>query len=208
MADILEIHPRTPQPRLIRRVVEVLRSDGLIVYPTDSSYAFGWTIGNKAAQERVAWLRQIDQRYNFTLVCRDLSEIATYAKVENYAYRLLKSHTPGPYTFILPATREVPRRSMNPKRKSVGIRVPDDPIAQTLLDALGEPLMSSSLILPNDDMPMTEPSIIADRLDDLVDLVVDGGTRDDRPTTVVDLLGGAPEVLRFGKGVVDFLQPA
>lgn len=206
MSQYFEIHPATPQPRLIKRAVEIVRAGGVIVYPTDSCYALGCHIGDKAAVERIARIRQTDKEHNFTLVCRDLSEIATYARVDNWAFRLLKAHTPGPYTFILPATGEVPRRLQNPKRKTIGIRVPDHPVAQALLEELGKPLMSSTLILPGEDMPMTEPHEIREALERQVDLVIDGGNCGLEPTTVVRIEKGAVELLRQGRGDASVFQ--
>jgi len=200
VAQYFEIHPDNPQPRLVSQVVAVLRSGGVIVYPTDSGYAFGWAIGEKAAQDRIRLIRRLADNHDFTLVCRDLSEIATYARVDNTAYRLMRGATPGPYTFILKATHEVPRRLQDPKRKTIGIRVPDNRIANAILDALGEPLMSSSLILPDEEMPLTDPQAIRDRLGKQVDLIVDGGACGYEPTTVVDLQGTVPEIVRRGKG--------
>jgi len=206
MSQYFQIHPINPQARLIRQAVEIIRADGLIVYPTDSSYALGCHVGDKRGMERICRIRALDKKHNFTLVCRDLSEIAIYAKVDNSAYRLLRSLTPGPYTFILSATHEVPRRLQNPKRKTIGIRVPDHPIAQALLAELGEPLMSSTLILPGKDMPETEAEEIRERLEREVDLVIDGGHCGFEPTTVIDMSEGAPQVLRQGCGAVDSLS--
>jgi len=200
MAQFFAIHPETPQPRLVHQAVGILREGGLIVYPTDSCYALGCRIGDKPAMERIRRIRQADANHNFTLVCRDLSEIATYAKVENTAFRWLKAHTPGPYTFLLPATREVPRRLQHPKRRTIGIRIPDHRIVQALLDELGEPLMSSTLLLPGDAEPMVDPELIRERLEHQVELVIDGGNCGLEPTTIVDLTGPAPEVLRQGRG--------
>jgi tRNA threonylcarbamoyl adenosine modification protein (Sua5/YciO/YrdC/YwlC family) len=205
MSQYFQIHPVNPQARLIRQAVEILRADGLIVYPTDSSYALGCHVGDKRGMERIHRIRALDNRHNFTLVCRDLSEIAIYARVDNSAYRLLRSLTPGPYTFILSATHEVPRRLQNPKRKTIGIRVPDHPIAQALLAELGEPLMSSTLILPGKDMPETEAAEMRERLERDVDLVIDGGHCGFEPTTVIDMSEGAPQVLRVGCGPVEML---
>ncbi len=206
MSQFFQIHPVNPQARLIRQAVEIIRAGGLIVYPTDSSYALGCHVGDKHGMERICRIRALDGKHNFTLVCRDLSEIAIYAKVDNSAYRLLRSLTPGPYTFILSATHEVPRRLQNPKRKTIGIRVPDHPIAQALLAELGEPLMSSTLILPGSDMPETEAAAIRERLEREVDLVIDGGHCGFEPTTVIEMSEGAPRVLRQGCGVVDGLS--
>ena len=205
MSQFFQIHPDNPQLRLIRHAVEIIRDDGLVVYPTDSSYALGCHVGDKHGMERIRRIRALGSRHNFTLVCRDLSEIASYAKVDNSAYRLLKSLTPGPYTFILSATHEVPRRLQNPKRKTIGIRIPDHAITQALLEELGEPLMSSTLILPGNDMPETDAGEIREKLEQDVDLVIDGGHCGFDPTTVIDMTSGAPEVLREGCGPVDML---
>lgn len=200
MAQFFTIHPDNPQGRLIARAVDIVRSGGVVVYPTDSCYALGCHIGDKLALERLARIRQTDKHHNFTLVCRDLSEIAIYAKVDNWAYRLLKAHTPGAYTFILPATREVPRRLLHPKRRTIGIRVPTHAIAQALLAELGEPLLSSTLLLPGEPLPLTDPQDIRERLEHAVDLVIDGGSCGVEPTTVVELLDGVPQVTRTGRG--------
>jgi len=205
MSQFFQIHPVNPQARLIRRAVEIVRDGGVIAYPTDSGYALGCHIGDKDAMERIRVLRVLDDKHNFTLMCRDLSEIATYAKVENSAYRLLKAHTPAPYTFILEATREVPRRLQHPRRKTIGIRVPDNAITQALLAELGEPLLSSTLILPGQDMPMTDAEEIRDTLGNRLDLVIDGGYCGFEPTTVVDLVTGVPDILRVGKGATETL---
>ncbi|MEN8176545.1 MAG: L-threonylcarbamoyladenylate synthase, partial [Pseudomonadota bacterium] len=175
MAQFFQIHPDNPQSRLIRHAVDIIRDGGLVAYPTDSAYALGCHIGDKKAQDRIRHIRRLDDKHNFTLVCRDLSEISTYAKVDNTHYRLLKSLTPGPYTFIFVATRQVPRRLQNEKRKTIGIRVPDNRIALDLLETLGEPLMSSTLLLPGDDVPLTDPYDIRETLEHAVDLVIDGG---------------------------------
>ena len=203
MSQFFQIHPLNPQVRLIRQAVEIIRNDGLVVYPTDSSYALGCHVGDKRGMERIRRIRDLDNRHNFTLMCRDLSEISTYAKVDNSSYRLLKSLTPGAYTFILKATHEVPRRLQNPKRKTIGIRVPDHPVTQALLDELGEPLMSSTLILPGKDMPETDANDIRERLEHEVDLVIDGDHCGVEPTTVVDLVDGVAQVLRQGRGSVE-----
>jgi len=203
MSQYFQIHPVNPQPRLIYQAVEILRNDGVIVYPTDSSYALACNVGDKSGMERIRRIRKLDSRHNFTLVCRDLSEIATYAKVDNGSYRLLKSLTPGPYTFVLRATHEVPRRLQNPKRKTIGIRVPAHPIAHALLAELGEPLMSSTLILPGRDMPETDAQDIRERLEHEVDLVIDGRNCGFDPTTVIDMSDAVPALLRQGCGSVE-----
>ena len=200
MSQLFELHPRNPQLRLIRRAVEILRDGGLIVYPTDSCYALGCHIGDKAAMERIQRIRRTDKTHHFTLVCRDLSEIARYARVENWQYRLLKAHTPGPYTFILEATREVPRRLMNPKRRTIGLRVPEHPVVQLLLAELGEPIMSSTLLLPGDESPLTDAREIRERLQHDVDAVLDAGSCGVEPTTVVDLAGDGVSLVRQGRG--------
>jgi len=200
MSQFFQIHPDNPQGRLIRQAVDMVREGAVIAYPTDSAYALGCHLGDKKALDRIRRIRQVGDRHNFTLVCRDLSELATYAKVDNTAYRILNAYTPGPYTFILQASREVPRRLLHPKRRTIGLRVPDNRICQALLAELGEPLMSSTLILPGHDMPMTDPYEIRDILEHQVDLVIDGGYCDIEPTTVVDMTGESPEVTRVGKG--------
>ncbi|MEH6635238.1 MAG: L-threonylcarbamoyladenylate synthase [Halioglobus sp.] len=200
MSQFFQIHPENPQARLISQAVDIIREGGVVVYPTDSAYALGCQIGDKAALDRIRRIRKLDDKHNFTLVCSDLSEIATYAKVDNTAYRLLRHCTPGPYTFILRATSEVPRRLMHPKRKTVGLRVPDNRIAAALLQDLGEPLMSVTLIMPDDDLPLIDPYDIRATLERDVDLVIDGGYCGMEPTTVVDLADETPLVLRVGKG--------
>lgn len=202
MSQFFKVHPINPQARLLTRAAEIVRAGGVIVYPTDSCYAFGWHIGDKQALERVRRIRQTERDHDFTLVCRDLSDIATYARVENWAYRLLRSLTPGPYTFILRATHEVPKRLQDPKRKSIGIRVPKHTIVQELLDQLGEPLMSSTLLLPGDSLPLSDPEEIRERVQHLVDAIVDGGACGVEPTSVLDLSRDEITVLRSGKGDV------
>ena len=200
MSQYFVVHPVNPQKRLIRQAVELVRAGAVIVYPTDSCYALGCRLGDKEAMERIRRIRQAGKDHNFTLVCRDLSEIATYARVDNPTFRLLKAYTPGPYTFILEATREVPRRLQHPKRKTIGIRVPDHPVPLALLHELGEPVMSSTLMLPGDEQPLTDPEEMRARLEQQVDLVIDGGPCGLEPTTVVDLTGEVPEVVRVGRG--------
>lgn len=203
MSQFFTIHPQNPQMRLITQAVAIIRTGGVIAYPTDSCYALGCHIGDKAAMEKISWLRQTDKNHNFTLVCRDLSEIATYAKVENSAFRLMKSLTPGPYTFILKATHEVPRRLQNPKRKTIGLRVPNHPIVKALLEVLGEPIMSSTLILPGRTLPETDPETIRESLEKHIELIIEGGQCGLEPTTVIDLLGEVPQILRHGRGSVE-----
>jgi len=204
MSQFFEIHPDNPQARLIHRSVEIVRQGGVIVYPTDSSYALGCHIGDKNAMERLARIRNVSNKHNFTLMCRDLSEISSYSMVDNQAYRLMKSLTPGPYTFILKANREVPRRLQNPKKKTIGLRVPENHVAHALLEELNEPMMSSTLILPDQELPMTDAHDIREQLEHFVDLVIDGGNCGVEPTTVVDLSDGNVTVTRQGKGEYSF----
>ncbi|MEJ6539167.1 MAG: L-threonylcarbamoyladenylate synthase [Halioglobus sp.] len=206
MSQFYQIHPENPQARLIRNAVDIIHNGGVVVYPTDSGYALGCHIGDKTALDRIRRIRKLDDKHNFTLVCRDLSEIATYAKVNNTSYRLLRHTTPGAYTFILQATSEVPRRLMHPKRKTVGLRVPDNAIAAALLADLGEPLMSVTLIMPGDEFPLTDPYDIRETLEHEVDLVIDGGYCGMEPTTVVDLADDRSVILRTGKGDVTPFQ--
>lgn len=200
LAQILHVHPDNPQLRLIKQVVEVLNKSGVIVYPTDSAYALGCMLGDVAALDIIRRIRQLDQHHNFTLMCRDLSEIATYAIVDNSTYRLLKAHTPGPYTFVLPASREVPRRLQHPKRKTIGIRIPDNKITQLLLQELGQPLMSVTLILPGSETPVADPNELPDSIQKQVSLIIDGGFCGIEPTTVIDFVDGIPKIARYGKG--------
>lgn len=208
MAQYFEIHPQNPQKRLIKQAAEVIRDGGLVAYPTDSSYALGCHLDDKTAAERIRDIRRVGPDHNFTLVVKDLSAIAQYAKVENDQYRMLKHLTPGPFTFILPATREVPRRLQHPKRKTIGIRVPEYPIVQVLLEELDEPLMSSTLILPGDEMPMSDPEIIREKLQHDIELVIDGGPCGMEPTTVIEWTEEVPRIVRQGKpdSRLDFLQ--
>lgn len=200
MSQYFEIHPTHPQQRLVRQAVDIIRKGGLAVYPTDSSYALGCHIGDKAAVTRLRRLRQIDDKHNLTLVCSDLSEIATYAKLSNQYYRMLKQLTPGPYTFILNATSEVPRILMHPKRRTIGIRVVDHPIVRALLEELREPIMSCTLIMPDEEFPVTDAEDIRHSLEHHVDLIIDGGHCGIEPTTVIRMTGDSPELRREGKG--------
>jgi len=205
VAKLIEIHPTDPQPRRVDAVVRIIHSGGLVAYPTDSSYAFGCHIGDAKAINRIHRIRRTDKKHNFTLVCSDLSEISSYARLDNWAYRLIKSMTPGPYTFILPATREVPKRLQNPKRRTIGLRVPDHPLVQSILGALGEPIMSSTLSLPGDDHPMVDPIEIDQRIGHEIEAIVAAGPVGIEPTSVIDLTGGHAEVLRIGRGDVSAL---
>lgn len=200
MAQFFVIHPENPQSRLIHQTVEIIRNGGVIAYPTDASYALGCGLGDKDAQQRIRAIRGVDEDHPLTLVCRDLAEISVYAKVDNRQFRLLKANTPGCYTFILEATREVPKRLQHPKRKTVGLRVPDHPILQALLADLGGPLLSTTLQLPGDEHPLNDPYDIRDLLERQVDLIVDGGYGDVDTTTVIDLSGEMPVLVRAGKG--------
>jgi tRNA threonylcarbamoyl adenosine modification protein (Sua5/YciO/YrdC/YwlC family) len=202
VSQLFEIHPQNPQLRLARRAAEIMRAGGVIVYPTDSCYALGCRIGDKDAMERIRRIREARRDHHFTLVCRDLSEIARYARVDNSQYRLLRKFTPGPYTFLLRATRETPKRLQNPRRRTIGIRVPDHAVPRLLLAELGEPIMSSTLLLPGDEQPMTSGAEIRERLEHVVDAVLDAGSCGFEPTTVVDLAGAAPVVIRAGRGDV------
>lgn len=202
MAQFFSIHPDSPQPRLIRRTAEIVRAGGVIVYPTDSCYALGCRIGHKAAMERLRAIRQVGVRHHFALVCRDLAELAVHARVDNRQFRLLKRATPGCYTFILKATREVPKRLLHPSRKTIGLRVPDHRVVHALLEELGEPLLSSTLLLPGDELPLNDAREIRNRLEHEVDLVLDSGSCGITPTTVVDLTGEVPVITRQGKGSI------
>lgn len=200
MSQFFTLHPTHPEIRLIKRAVDIVRKGGLIAYPTDSCYALGCHIGDKDAMERIRRIRGVDERHHFTLVCRDLSDIGTFAKVNNAQYRLLKAHTPGTYTFILDATRELPRRLAHPKRATVGVRVPEHPVTHALLTELNEPLLSSTLMLPGDEDPLNDAEAIRDRLEHEVDLILDGGACGIEPTTVIDLSEAEPILIRKGKG--------
>lgn len=205
MSQFFQIHPDNPQKRLINQAVDIINKGGVVVYPTDCAYALGCHLGDKSALEKIKRIRQLDDKHNFTLVCRDLSEISTYAKVDNSAYRLLKAHTPGAYTFILKATSEVPRRLLHPKRRTIGIRIPENEIALALTESLGEPIMSTSLIMPGEEMPLMDPYDIREVLQHHVDLVIDGGYCGMEATSVINLVDEVPEVIRQGAGdVSDF----
>lgn len=202
MSQYFIVHPHNPQLRLIRQAAAIIREGGVVVYPTDSCYAIGCHIGDKRAMDRIARIRRIDNKGNFfTLLVRDLSEIATYARLDNSTYRVIKAHTPGPYTWILRATAEVPRRLQNPKRKSIGMRVPEHPITQMLLEELGEPMLTSTLVLPGEDMAMSDPEEMRERLQHQVDLIIDGGACGSELTTIISFESGGVEVLREGKGI-------
>jgi tRNA threonylcarbamoyl adenosine modification protein (Sua5/YciO/YrdC/YwlC family) len=202
MSIYLQLHPVSPQRRFIRQAVECLRAGGVIVYPTDSCYALGCHIGDKSALERIRSIRETDRNHHFTLVCRDLADVGKYAVVENWQYRLLRSHTPGPYTFLLKASRETPRRLKHERRGTIGLRVPDHPVTQMLLTELGEPVMSSTLLLPGEELPRTDAREIYELLEQKVDMVLDGGNCGLVPTSVIDLSAGRAEVLRAGRGDV------
>lgn len=200
MSEYFQVHPETPQGRVVKHAAAVLMQGGVIVYPTDSTYALGCHLGDKAALDRIRRIRQLSNKHNFTLVCSDLSSLSTYAQVSNSAYRILKAYTPGPYTFVLKATPEVPRRLMHPKRKTIGIRVPDHPVAQAILAEMGEPIMSTSLILPDQEEQLVDPYEMRMKLGKLVDLIIDGGACGLEPTTMIDLVEGIPALMRTGKG--------
>jgi tRNA threonylcarbamoyl adenosine modification protein (Sua5/YciO/YrdC/YwlC family) len=202
MSIYLQLHPVSPQQRFIRQAVECLRSGGVIVYPTDSCYALGCHIGDKTALERIRAIRETDRHHHFTLVCRDLAEVGKYALVENWQYRLLRAHTPGPYTFLLKASRETPRRLKHERRGTIGLRVPDHPVSRMLLTELAEPVMSSTLLLPGEELPRTDAREIYEHLEHRVDMVLDGGNCGLIPTSVIDLSGDAAEVVRVGRGDV------
>jgi len=203
MAQLFAIHPANPQPRLVRQAAELIRSGAVVVYPTDSCYALGCRIGDKAAMERIRAIREVDERHHLTLVCRNLAEIGQYARIDNSQFRLLKAATPGSYTFILQATREVPKRLLHPSRRTIGLRVPDHKVAQALLAELNEPLLSSTLLLPGDETPLNDADEIRERLGRKVDAVIDSGSCGIVPTTVVDMTGSAPVIVRAGKGALE-----
>ena len=203
MARYLSIHPDDPQPRFLAQAAEVVRSGGIVALPTDSCYSLGCRLGDKEAVERIRHLRGLDDRHHLTLMCRDLSEIAQFARVDNAQYRLLKATTPGSYVFILEGTKELPRRVLHPKRKTIGLRIPDHRVALALLEALGEPLLTSTLLLPGEEEPLTEGWEIQDRLDDLIELILDGGSCGTMPTTVIDLTSVPPTLVRAGRGPLE-----
>lgn len=206
MSQFFQIHPDNPQARLISQAVEIIRSGGVVVYPTDSGYALGCQLGNKNGLETIRRIRKLDNKHNFSLICRDLSELGSYARVDNSAYRLIKNHTPGPYTFILKATSEVPKRLMHPKKRTIGLRVPDNIITLALLRELNEPLMSVTMLMPGDEQPMTDPYDIRDTLEHDLDLVIDGGYCGMEPTSVIDLSDESPQIMRRGLGDVSHFE--
>lgn len=205
MSQFFQIHPKDPQPRLIKRCVEILLQGGVIVYPTDSSYALGCRMDNREGLERIRRIRRLEEDHNFTLVCIDISQISTFAKMNNEGFRLIKTLTPGPYTFILEATKETPKRLMHAKRKTIGVRLPDDPITEAIVTDLGEPLFSSTLIMPGEDEAMADPEDIRDRLEKEVDLIIDAGILTYEPTTIIGFTGDSPEIIRQGKGLAENL---
>lgn len=200
MAQFFSVHPEQPQPRLIRQATEILRAGGIVAFPTDAAYSLGCRIGDADAVARIRAIREVDERHHFTLMCRDLSEIATYARVDNAQFRLLKATTPGSYTFILEGTKELPRRILHPKRKTIGLRVPAHPVPLALLEELNEPMLTSTLMLPGDELPLNDPEEIRDRLEKHIDLVIEAGACGLEMTTIVDLTGPAPELVRAGRG--------
>jgi tRNA threonylcarbamoyl adenosine modification protein (Sua5/YciO/YrdC/YwlC family) len=200
VARYLDVHPVDPQPRLIGQAVSLLREDGLLAYPTDSGYALGIQLGNRDGLDRIRTIRQLDDKHHFTLVCRDFAQLGQLVHIDNAAFRAIKAATPGPYTFILPATGEVPKRLMHPKKRTVGVRIPEHAVVQALLAELGEPMLSSTLLLPGETEPMTEGWLVKDELDQLLDAVIDSGECGSLPTTVVDFTSGAAEVTRYGAG--------
>ncbi|PSU66660.1 L-threonylcarbamoyladenylate synthase [Photobacterium phosphoreum] len=200
MSQFFYVHPETPQARLITQAVDIIKKGGVVVYPTDSGYALGCQMENKQALERICQIRRLNDKHNFTLLCRDLSELSLYTRVDNIAFRLLRNNTPGAYTFIFKGTKEVPRRLMNAKRKTIGIRVPDNNIALALLEALGEPMMSTSLILPGKNTTEADPDEIRDQLEHAVDLIMHGGYLGEQPTTVIDFSEGDIDIVRIGAG--------
>ncbi len=200
MTQFFSVHPEQPQPRLIRQAAEIMRSGGLVAFPTDSAYALGGHTGDAALLQRIRRIRDVDDRHHFTLMCRDLSDISTYARVDNSTYRLLKATTPGAYTFILEATKELPRRMLHPKRKTIGLRIPSHPVVAALLEELGEPILSSTLLLPGEDLPLTDPEDIRAQLAKQIDLVIEAGYCGPEATSVIDLTSGEPVLVRAGRG--------
>jgi tRNA threonylcarbamoyl adenosine modification protein (Sua5/YciO/YrdC/YwlC family) len=200
MAKYFDVHPENPQRRSINQVVDIVRSDGLIAYPTDSCFALGCQLGNRDGIDRIRSIRHLDDKHHFTLVCQDFAQLGQFVVINNAVFRAIKASTPGSYTFILPATKEVPRRLMHPKKKTVGVRIPDHPVAQALLAELGEPLLSSTLLLPDQEEPMTQGWEINERLEHVVDAVIDSGDCGTEPTTVIDFSSGDPEIVRYGAG--------
>lgn len=203
MAQFFSLHPEHPQTRLIKQAAQIMRDGGLVAFPTDSAYALGGHTGDSPLLSRIRRIRAVDERHHFTLICRDLSQIATYAKVDNAQYRLLKATTPGPYTYILEGTKELPRRLLHPKRKTIGLRVPDHPVVAALLEELQEPLLSSTLLLPGDEHPLTDPEEIRERLEKDVDLIIEAGACRGEATTVIDLTGGSAVLVREGLGSLE-----
>ncbi|MFC4003270.1 L-threonylcarbamoyladenylate synthase [Prauserella oleivorans] len=203
MAKYYDVHPKNPQPRSIAKVVDVVRSGGLVAYPTDSCFALGSRLGNREGIDRIRAIRKLDDRHHFTLVCQDFAQLGQFVHISNTVFRAVKSATPGSYTFILPATKEVPRRLLHPKKKTVGVRIPDHTVAQALLAELGEPLLSSTLLLPDEEEPLTQGWEIKERLDNALDAVIDSGDCGTEPTTVVDFSGDEPEIVRVGAGDPD-----
>jgi len=207
MAQFFEIHPDTPQLRLINRAVEIIQKGGIIAYPTDSSYAIACHIGDKQALDKIRRIRQLDDKHDFTLICKDLAQVSNFTKIGNDAFRLIKALTPGPFTFILDATKEVPRRLQHPKKKTIGIRIPDHPVAQLLVQQLDEPLFSTTLVMPGEAEALSDPYEIRDRLEHELDLVIDAGIIEFEPTTMIGFIGGnSPEILRQGKGIASMLS--
>jgi tRNA threonylcarbamoyl adenosine modification protein (Sua5/YciO/YrdC/YwlC family) len=200
MARYFDVHPENPQPRSIGQVVQLLGDDGLIAYPTDSCFALGCQLGNRTGLDRIRSIRHLDDHHHFTLMCADFAQLGQLVHLDNAVFRAVKAATPGQYTFILPATREVPRRMLHPKKRTVGVRIPDHPVAQALLAALGEPLLTSTLLMPGEDTPMTDGWEIKERLDHLIDAVIDSGECGEEPTTVIDFSEGSPVVIRYGAG--------
>ena len=200
MAKYFDVHPVDPQPRAIAQAVQILRDGGLIAYPTDSCFALGCSLDNPEGKDRILRIRGLDERHHFTLVCADFTQLGQFAQLDNAVFRAVKAHTPGAYTFILPATRQVPRRLLHPKKRTVGVRIPNHPVVRELLGALGEPILSSTLLLPGDEEPMTDGWQIKDRLDHVIDAVIDSGEAGLEPTTVVDFSDGYPEITRVGAG--------